>query len=127
MAPICVLAFFYLTLKQALPLCQVIITPTGIQISHLFPWQRGGYFPHDQIEYYATTNLKKAYPRLPLPKKMKNATIFGLLLPKNEKPILIMGGTMKNFKELNNLLLEIYPQPEPKSQTDTEQHLQLPK
>lgn len=100
-----ILAGLLLFGRNALHLSKVVLTPSHVQIKFMIPFRRGGIFRHDEIDSYAELALQRKGKRFPF---------AGFLQPKNGKRVMV-GGT-KDFKELNAILLELYPRPEGNSE-----------
>lgn len=89
--------------REALPLCNILLTETELYVSFLIPFRRGGCFRHEDIQSYAEIAMQR---------KGKKILMGGMLQPTDQKCIMIMSSGIKDFKELNSALLERYPGPE---------------
>lgn len=88
---------------RAMPMAKVVLDETHITITYLLPFQHGGHFLYEEIE---------SYVELAIPRKNKKNPFGGLIKPKDKARISIWAPGTKNFKELNSILLEIFPKPD---------------
>jgi len=91
-----------LLLKMTFFTCRVEVDSGSMQMKPLWPFRRRRNISHTDVRRYHSSCVENKLGRFP---------VTVIISVKDASPLLLMGG-MKNYRELNELIMRIYPNAE---------------